>query len=266
MAARPDGARRPMSQQARSTARGRTAAILPGARSSRALRTGSAVNVQATASPVRATMRADDRTTVRSERPLAGLTGAARRPPWRGRPGRSPTAPSPTEPPTAGSLLLGWTFAAAPDARHRGRRRSGGCGRSAGSTRPTRHNPVPRRRTVAFLAGMLALAFALISGIERYDTTPLLGPHGPARPADARRRAAAGAGRADHAGPAAELAGDAPALAPPGPPLAGRPVPRPPGRRLGDVRGDDVGDPFLAAVQRVARGPADPRPRARRCS
>ena len=32
-------------------------------------------------------------------------------------------------------------------------------------------NPVPRRRTVAFLAGMLALAFALISGIERYDTT-----------------------------------------------------------------------------------------------
>ena len=33
------------------------------------------------------------------------------------------------------------------------------------------HNPVPRRRTVAFLAGMLALAFALISGIERYDTS-----------------------------------------------------------------------------------------------
>jgi putative copper resistance protein D len=32
-------------------------------------------------------------------------------------------------------------------------------------------NRVPRRRTVAFLAGMLALAFALISGIERYDTS-----------------------------------------------------------------------------------------------
>jgi putative copper resistance protein D len=32
-------------------------------------------------------------------------------------------------------------------------------------------NPVPRRRTAAFLAGMLALAFALISGIERYDTS-----------------------------------------------------------------------------------------------
>ena len=31
-------------------------------------------------------------------------------------------------------------------------------------------NPVPRRRTVAFLAGMTALAFALLSGIGRYDT------------------------------------------------------------------------------------------------
>lgn len=76
----------------------------------------------------------------------------------------------PSEPPTAGSLLLGWTFAPLPtlaiavaagwwlwavgriDARHPG-------------------NPVPRRRTVAFLAAMLALGFALISGIERYDTT-----------------------------------------------------------------------------------------------
>jgi len=32
-------------------------------------------------------------------------------------------------------------------------------------------NPVPRRRTVAFLAGLLAIAVALLSGIERYDTT-----------------------------------------------------------------------------------------------
>ena len=32
-------------------------------------------------------------------------------------------------------------------------------------------NPVPRRRTVAFMLGMLAIAFALISGIARYDTT-----------------------------------------------------------------------------------------------
>ena len=78
--------------------------------------------------------------------------------------------PVPTEPPTAASLLLGWTWQPIPtlaiaavvvwwlwavrrvDAAH-----------------PA--NPVPRRRTVAFLAGLLALAFALISGIERYDTS-----------------------------------------------------------------------------------------------
>jgi cytochrome c oxidase assembly factor CtaG len=32
-------------------------------------------------------------------------------------------------------------------------------------------NPVPRSRTIAFLAAMAALAFALISGIARYDTS-----------------------------------------------------------------------------------------------
>ena len=76
----------------------------------------------------------------------------------------------PSEPPTLGSLLLGWTFPPLPtlaigiavgwwswavrrvDARHRA-------------------NPVPRRRTVAFLAAMAALAVALASGVERYDTT-----------------------------------------------------------------------------------------------
>jgi putative copper resistance protein D len=68
------------------------------------------------------------------------------------------------------SLLLGWTFEPLPtlsiaaavvwwswavrrvDRAHPG-------------------NPVPRRRTVAFMAGMLALAFALVSGIARYDTS-----------------------------------------------------------------------------------------------
>jgi putative membrane protein len=78
--------------------------------------------------------------------------------------------PVPTEPPTATSLLLGWTWEPIPtlaivasvavwlwavrrvDAAHP-------------------RNPVPRRRTVAFLAGMLALAFALVSGIESYDTS-----------------------------------------------------------------------------------------------
>lgn len=74
------------------------------------------------------------------------------------------------DPPTIGSILLGWTFEPLPtlaiglaaawwvwavrrvDARH-----------------PA--NPVPQRRTVAFLAALAALAFALSSGIERYDTT-----------------------------------------------------------------------------------------------
>lgn len=78
--------------------------------------------------------------------------------------------PVPDEPPTVGSLLFGWTFEPVPtlaialaawgwlwsvrrvNARHPG-------------------NPVPVRRTIAFLAAMVALAFALISGIERYDTT-----------------------------------------------------------------------------------------------
>ena len=32
-------------------------------------------------------------------------------------------------------------------------------------------NPVPRRRTVAFLGGLAAIAVALLSGIEAYDTT-----------------------------------------------------------------------------------------------
>ena len=78
--------------------------------------------------------------------------------------------PVPTEAPTATSLLLGWTWQPIPTLAIAGvavwwlwavRR--------VDAAHPT--NPVPRRRTVAFLAGMLALAFALISGIERYDTS-----------------------------------------------------------------------------------------------
>jgi cytochrome c oxidase assembly factor CtaG len=78
--------------------------------------------------------------------------------------------PVPAEPPTAASLLLGWTWQPIPTL---------GIAaavvwwlwavRRVDSVHP--RNPVPRRRTVAFLAGMLALAFALISGIERYDTS-----------------------------------------------------------------------------------------------
>lgn len=77
---------------------------------------------------------------------------------------------APTEPPTVASLLLDWTFepfltlgiagavvwwlwaVRRVDAVHPG-------------------NPVPRRRTAAFLSGMLALAFALLSGVGLYDTT-----------------------------------------------------------------------------------------------
>ena len=78
--------------------------------------------------------------------------------------------PVPTEAPTAASLLVGWTWEPIPTLAIAGTviwwlwavRR-------VDAAHP--QNPVPRRRTVAFLAGMLALAFALISGIERYDTS-----------------------------------------------------------------------------------------------
>jgi putative copper resistance protein D len=67
-------------------------------------------------------------------------------------------------------LLLGWTFSPLPTLA---------LGAAAGwwlwavarvnGRHPT--NPVPGRRTGAFLLGLLGLAFALVSGIERYDTT-----------------------------------------------------------------------------------------------
>ena len=77
---------------------------------------------------------------------------------------------APAEPPSVGSLLFGWTFEPLPtigivialgwwwwavrrvDAAH-----------------PA--NPVPRRRSVAFALGIAAIAIALLSGIDRYDTT-----------------------------------------------------------------------------------------------
>jgi putative copper resistance protein D len=119
-----------------------------------------------TAPPVRATISAMDgrRSMLRVVAAIAGLLAAAV--------AAGPVlahGPVPAEPPTAASLLLGWTWEPIPtlaivvtvawwlwavrrvDAVHP-------------------RNPVPRRRTVAFLAGMLAIAFALISGIERYDT------------------------------------------------------------------------------------------------
>lgn len=78
--------------------------------------------------------------------------------------------PVPTEAPTAATLLLGWTFEPLPTL---GLAVTVGwwlwAVRRVDSLHPG--NPVPRRRTVAFLAGIAALAFALLSGIARYDTS-----------------------------------------------------------------------------------------------
>ncbi len=72
--------------------------------------------------------------------------------------------------PTAASILLGWTFAPLPTVPI-----VGAVGWWLWATRRVDRahpgNPVPRRRTVAFLSGLLALGFALMSGVERYDTT-----------------------------------------------------------------------------------------------
>lgn len=76
----------------------------------------------------------------------------------------------PAEPPRATTLLLGWTFEPLPTL---------GIAiaalwwswavRRVNASHQT--NPVPVRRSVAFAAGLAALAFALLSGIDRYDTT-----------------------------------------------------------------------------------------------
>ena len=77
--------------------------------------------------------------------------------------------PVPTDAPTIGSLLLGWTFEPLPTLALLV---SIGWWQWAVRRVNAAHlaNPVPRRRTVAFMLGMLAIAFALISGIARYDT------------------------------------------------------------------------------------------------
>jgi putative copper resistance protein D len=78
--------------------------------------------------------------------------------------------PVPADPPTAASLLLDWTIEPIPALgilaallwwRWATRR--------VNVLHPS--NPVPRRRSVAFVGGMTAIAFALMSGIDRYDTT-----------------------------------------------------------------------------------------------
>jgi cytochrome c oxidase assembly factor CtaG len=78
--------------------------------------------------------------------------------------------PAPAEPPTVASLLLGWTFPPVPTlaiiAALVWWRWAVGRVNAAHTA-----NPVPRRRSVYFCLGMAALAVALLSGIERYDTT-----------------------------------------------------------------------------------------------
>ena len=77
--------------------------------------------------------------------------------------------PVPQDPPSAAGLLFGWSFdpaillplAAVAAAWIAAVRR-------VNAAHPT--NPVPRIRSVAFLSGLTAIAFALQSGIERYDT------------------------------------------------------------------------------------------------
>ncbi len=76
----------------------------------------------------------------------------------------------PGDPPSPGSLLLGWTFSPLPTLAI-----AGGAALWLWAVRRVNRqhpaNPVPRARTIAFLLGLLALALALLSGIERYDTT-----------------------------------------------------------------------------------------------
>ncbi len=78
--------------------------------------------------------------------------------------------PAPTEPPSAGALVLGWTFEPLPTL---GIALAGAwwwwAVRRVNRAHPT--NPVPVRRSVAFFAGLSALAVALLSGIDRYDTS-----------------------------------------------------------------------------------------------
>jgi putative membrane protein len=77
---------------------------------------------------------------------------------------------APAEPPSIATLALGWTFEPAVvlpllAAALGWLRIVGRINRSHPA------NPVPRRRTVAFLAGLAAIAIALLSGIDTYDTS-----------------------------------------------------------------------------------------------
>ena len=76
----------------------------------------------------------------------------------------------PADGPGIGSVLLNWTFTPIPTLAIAV---TAGWWLWAVGRVNARHpaNPVPHRRTAAFLLGLVALAVALTSGIERYDTT-----------------------------------------------------------------------------------------------
>jgi putative copper resistance protein D len=77
--------------------------------------------------------------------------------------------PVPGEPPTIGNLLLGWTFEPIPALAIAAALIWWRWGiRRVAAMHPAK--PVPRRRSVAFVGGMAAIAVALMSGIDRYDT------------------------------------------------------------------------------------------------
>ena len=118
------------------------------------------------------------------------------------------------------------------------------------------------RRTLASSAGWSRSPFALMSGIERYDTTlfsihmvqhlllmlvaaPLIALAAPITLLLRVARPTSGGGASCRSSTRGAIRGLCL-----------------PGRRLAAVRGGDVGHPLLAAVRRGAREPVAPRPRA----
>jgi len=76
----------------------------------------------------------------------------------------------PSEPPTAATLAFAWTIEPAVAIPLLGLAALWiWAVRRVDRAHPA--HPVPRRRSVAFLGGLAAIAIALLSGIERYDTT-----------------------------------------------------------------------------------------------
>ena len=143
---------------------GRTGAMIPGAsRLARHVR------------GVRATMPSDgDTARLLARARSAALVGGRRRSASAGDRGRDAgrgARAGPCRAADGGVAAARLDVRAAADARHRRRRRCGGGGRSGAST--PRIPPIPCRFAGPWRSrpGLPALAFALLSGIDRYDTT-----------------------------------------------------------------------------------------------